>query len=98
MTANRDRKRLSGQDAGAPGAGWWLMQLTLAAVACFFVWFGIALLVAAYGLNDPYSFIMTFFAACLIILISAVMVLGFVMRMRRAATLRNVVGGSGREG
>lgn len=98
MSANRDRIRLSAQGAGVPGAAWWLIQLTLTAVACFFVWFGIALLVAAYGLNDPYSFIMTFFAACLIILISAVMVLGFVMRMRRAAMLRNVVSGSGKEG
>lgn len=52
-------------------------------MACFFVFFGVSLLVGSYGLGDPFSFIMTFFAASLIILISAVMVLGFVLRMWR---------------
>ena len=42
------------------------------------------MLVGAYRLKDPYSFIMTFFGASLMILISLVMVLGFVLRMRRA--------------
>ena len=58
--------------------------MLLTGIACFFVFFGISLLVAAYSLGDPFSFIMTFFAASLIILISAVMALGFVLRMRRA--------------
>lgn len=57
--------------------------MVLTGIACFFVFFGISLLAASYRLGDPFSFIMTFFAACLIILISAVMVLGFVVRMRR---------------
>ena len=57
--------------------------MLLTGIACFFVFFGISLLVAAYSLGDPFSFIMTFFAASLIILISAVMVMGFVVRMRR---------------
>ena len=67
-----------------PGLGWWLGQVLLTGVAVFFVWFGVAVLVAAYGLGDPFSFIMTFFAASLMILISLVMVLAFVLRMRRA--------------
>ncbi len=66
-----------------PGLWWWLGQLLLTGIACFFVFFGISVLVASYGLGDPFSFIMTFFAANLIILISAVMVIGFVLRMRR---------------
>ncbi len=57
--------------------------MLLTGIACFFVFFGISVLVASYGLGDPFSFIMTFFAANLIILISAVMVIGFVLRMRR---------------
>jgi hypothetical protein len=57
--------------------------LLLTGIACFFVFFGISLLVASYKLGNPFSFIMTFFAASLIILISAVMVMGFVVRMRR---------------
>ncbi len=80
-----------------PGTGWWLGQILLTGIACFFVWFGISLLVAAYGLNDPFSFIMTFFAACLVVLISAVMVAGFVLRMRFAARLRKLGHGSGEE-
>ena len=66
-----------------PGPLWWIGQLILTAGACFFVIFGISLLMAAYQLKDPYSFIMTFFAASLIILISAVMVVGFVVRIIR---------------
>jgi hypothetical protein len=66
-----------------PSLWWWLGQLLLTGIACFFVCFGIGLLVASYGLNDPYTFIMTFFAASLMILISVVMVLGFVLRMKR---------------
>ncbi len=47
----------------------------------FFILFGVHLLWASYGLSDPFSFIMTFFASNLIILISGVGVLGFVIRM-----------------
>ncbi|NCO61569.1 MAG: hypothetical protein COZ70_02765 [Deltaproteobacteria bacterium CG_4_8_14_3_um_filter_51_11] len=43
--------------------------------------FGIQLLVAAYHLNNPSYFILTFFASNLIILISAVLILGFILRM-----------------
>ena len=66
------------------GLWWWLGQLLLTGIACFFVFFGITVLVASYDLGDPFSFVMTFFAASLMILISLVMVLGFVLRMRRA--------------
>jgi hypothetical protein len=66
-----------------PGPWWWLGQLLLTAVACFFACFGILLLVGAYGLKDPYAFIMTFFGASLMILISLVMAMGFVVRMHR---------------
>ena len=70
--------------AARMGLWWWLGQLLLTGIACFFVFFGITVLVASYDLGDPFSFIMTFFAASLMILISLVMVLGFVLRMRRA--------------
>ena len=57
--------------------------MLLTGIACFFFVFGISLLVASYRLGNPFSFIMTVFAASLIILISGVMVVGFVYRMRR---------------
>lgn len=73
-----------GRMVSKPGGLWWCGHLLLTATACFFVFFGISLLMAAYRLTDPFSFIMTFFAASLIILISAVMVLGFIVRMSRS--------------
>lgn len=66
---------------------WWIGQILLTGISCFFVFFGSSLLIAAYQLKDPFSFIMTFFAANLIILISAVMVVGFVMRAFRRLRL-----------
>jgi len=60
-------------------------MLTLA--ACFFVVFGIYVLIGAYTLKDPYSFILTFFASNLMILISATLLLGFVLRMIRVYKL-----------
>ena len=47
----------------------------------FFLYYGIELLISSYKLDDPYSFIMTFFASNFIILISAALVFGFVYRM-----------------
>jgi len=60
---------------------WWLRQVILILAGCFFLTFGIHVLIAAYQQKDPYSFIMAFFASNLIILISATLILGFVLRM-----------------
>lgn len=68
---------------------WWVRQAILIFVGCFFIAFGILLLVSAYKMNDPYSFIMAFFSANLMILISATLVLGFVLRMVKAYKLSN---------
>lgn len=63
------------------GIIWWIRQLVLTAIGCFFIAFGIHILIASYDLNDPFSFILTFFASNLIILISAALVVGFITRM-----------------
>jgi len=55
----------------------------LTLMSCFFLLFGIHVLIAAYHLKDPYSFIMTFFASNFIILISATLLFGFIYRMVR---------------
>ena len=55
------------------------MILTLA--GCFFLAFGVILLISAYQLKDPFWFVMTFFASNLIILISAALLVGFIVRM-----------------
>jgi len=62
---------------------WWTVQvLCLLISLCFFV-FGIDLIRGAYGLDDPFSFIMTFFAASFIILISLTLALVFIIKMIR---------------
>ncbi len=66
---------------------WWLRQGALILAGCFFLAFGILMLISAYKLEDPYSFIMAFFASNLMILISATLVLGFVLRMLKARKL-----------
>jgi hypothetical protein len=63
------------------GIFWWVRQTILILAGCFFAIFGIVILISAYKLKDPYSFIMAFFASNLIILISVTLVLGFVLRM-----------------
>ncbi len=60
---------------------WWPLQTGLVLISLFFLTFGVDLLMGAYSLKDPFSFIMTFFAACLIILISLTLVAGFIIRM-----------------
>jgi len=63
---------------------WWIKQALLVIVGSFFLIFGIQLLTASYRFNDPFSFIMTFFASNFIILISATLVIGFICRIIKA--------------
>lgn len=60
---------------------WWVTQVILSFLAIFFIIFGIDLLYMAYRLNEPFSFIMTFFASNLIILISATLLFSFVWKI-----------------
>jgi uncharacterized membrane protein YbhN (UPF0104 family) len=60
-----------------------LGRIALGVVEVFFLLFGIYLLVLAYHFTDPVSFIMTFFASNLVILISAVLLLGLVLKFRK---------------
>jgi hypothetical protein len=61
-----------------------LKMITLILVSIFFLIMGVDLLIAAYGLTDPFTFILVFFAACLMILISAALCLGFALRLKRS--------------
>ncbi|HEN21323.1 MAG TPA: hypothetical protein ENN86_04860 [Desulfobacteraceae bacterium] len=63
------------------GIFWWIRQVVLVLLCCFFLLFGINLLVSAYSFNDPFRFIMTFFSSNLIILISATLLIGFICRI-----------------
>jgi hypothetical protein len=63
------------------GRLWWLKQIALVIVGGFYLYFGIHLLISAYQLKEPFSFILTFFASNFIILISGVLLFGFVYRL-----------------
>ena len=60
---------------------WWIKQIVLVIVGGFYLYFGIHLLIASYQMNNPFSFILTFFASNFIILISGVLLIGFIYRM-----------------
>jgi uncharacterized membrane protein YhaH (DUF805 family) len=60
---------------------WWIRQIILILIAGFYLVFGIQLLVSAYQLNDPPNFILTFYASNFMILISAVLLVGFIYRI-----------------
>lgn len=62
-------------------AFWWVRQIVFILAALFFVSFGVHVLISAYTLTDPFSFVLTFFASNLIILISLVMVLAFCIQI-----------------
>ena len=62
---------------------WWLLQIFLALVSVFFLIFGINLIMGSYSLSDPFSFIMTFFAASFVILISLTLLISFLIKMIR---------------
>ena len=61
--------------------GWWVKQIILIVLGGFYLYFGIRLLLASYQLNNPFYFLMTFFASNFIILISAALLIGFAYRL-----------------
>ena len=63
---------------------WWVRQSLLIIACGLILLFGIHLLISAYHLNNPFWFIMTFFASNLVILISAALLVGLVIRMMPA--------------
>lgn len=61
----------------------YLKYISIILISTLFLLFGVHLLIAAYHLTDPFSFVLTFFASNLIILISAALGLGFAIRLKR---------------
>lgn len=62
---------------------WWVFQALMMLISIFFLVFGINLLMASYTLEDPFSFIMTFFSSSFIILISLALAISFLIKMIR---------------
>jgi len=65
-----------------------LGRIALGILELFFLLFGIYLLILSYHLTDPFSFVMTFFASNLVILISAVLLLGLILKFRKKGKTR----------
>lgn len=61
----------------------YLKYITLIGLSLFFSAFGVMVLIASYKLTNPFEFIMTLFAANFIILISAALCIGFVIKLIR---------------
>ena len=70
------------EDQGKPiNALWWAKQIALVIIGGFYLYFGVHLLIAAYQINNPFSFVLTFFASNFIILISGALLAGFIYRI-----------------
>ena len=72
------------------GTAFTLWRVVLVLAALFFLLFGVYLLILAYYLKDPFSFVLTFFSSNLIILISAVFLIGALFR--KGALMRKILG------
>jgi Kef-type K+ transport system membrane component KefB len=63
------------------------LKMIILILAClFFMAVGINLLISAYRLNNPFTFVIVFFASNLMILISAALCLGFALRLKHRLT------------
>jgi len=60
---------------------WWVKQIAFISIGGFYLYFGVHLLIAAYQMNNPFSFVLTFFASNFIILISGALLVGFIYRI-----------------
>lgn len=60
----------------------WLIPTCIALLSVFFLYFGIMNLQNAYRMLNPLEFIMSFFSACLIVMISAVGLIHAAFRFR----------------
>jgi hypothetical protein len=70
------------EDKGNPiNTLWWVKQIALVSIGGFYLYFGVHLLIAAYQINNPFSFVLTFFASNFIILISGALLAGFICRI-----------------
>jgi hypothetical protein len=62
---------------------WWVRQVAFSLCACFFLFFAVHILLAAFRLEDPLYFIMTFLSSTFMISISGAILVGLVYRIIR---------------
>ena len=66
---------------GAIKVLWWARFIFLSAVAAFFLQFGVNQMALAYRNQNPAEFLISFFSASFIILISGTLLFAFIWRM-----------------
>jgi hypothetical protein len=76
---------------------WWAKFIFFSALAVFFLEFGIEEMIRAYQLKNPVEFLVSFFSASFIILISGTLLVAFIWRMVRRAKGKNGVSDSRQE-
>ena len=76
---------------------WWAKFIFFCALAVFFLEFGIEEMIRAYRLKNPVEFLISFFSASFIILISGTLLVAFIWRMVRRAKGKNGVSDSRQE-
>ena len=71
---------------------WWVKNILIAVMALFFLLFGIETLIGAFNLKNPLEFIMYFFSASLVVLVSLVGILypAFQVRERLKEKKRHI--------
>ena len=69
------------EETGSVSIYWWIRQIILILIAGFYLIFGIQLLISAYQLNEPGTFILTFYASNFMILFSGALLVGFIYRL-----------------
>jgi hypothetical protein len=60
---------------------WWIRYIFFAALAIFFLEFGIEEILRSYGAKNPSEFLAWFFSASFIILISGTLLVAFIWKM-----------------
>lgn len=60
---------------------WWIRFIFFSAVAAFFLHFGVYQMFLAYRIQHPAEFLISFFSASFIILISGTLLFAFIWRM-----------------
>lgn len=65
------------------GIHWWVRQVVFSLCACFFLLFAVHILLAAFRLEDPLYFIMTFLSSTFMISVSGAILAGLLWQMMR---------------
>lgn len=61
---------------------WWFKIVAIGVCSLFFLWFGLCQLISAYSMDHPQMFVLVFFSASLVIMVSMVGILYPLLQIR----------------